>query len=80
MMWVIIGAVLALLVFVIYSFLTGGVVRKVSETLFRVEDRSGDQLDCAVVPWTHGDRDGDGIRDDLAKCEQFKEQREDASS
>ena len=73
MMWIIIAAVLAILVFVIYSFMTGGVVRRVWETITRVGDDTNDKLECSVVPFTGGDTDGDGIRDDLSKCEKYRE-------
>ncbi len=71
MMWIIIGAVLAIMALVVYSYLTGGVIKKVADSLFKIADDSGDQLDCNVVPWRDGDTNGDGIKD-VKECEKYR--------
>ena len=68
MMWIIIGAVLAILVLVIYSFITGGVVRRFTSTIFRISDDSDQRMDCMVGIGGQGDTNGDGIRDDDPAC------------
>ena len=69
-MWVIIGAVLAIMVLVVYSYLTGGIIKKVADSLFSTAENSGDQLECSVVPWRDGDINGDGIKD-VERCKKY---------
>ena len=70
MMWIIIGAILALIVLVIYSFMTGGIVRRFTETIFSITEDTNNQFDCTVTPWAGGDLNGDGIKD-TEECEKF---------
>jgi hypothetical protein len=71
MMWIIIGAVLAITVMVVYSFMTGGIVKKFMASIFKVSDDSDQRLECTVLPWEGGDSNGDGIRDDSPDCARF---------
>ncbi len=73
MMWIIIAAVLALLVLVIYSFMTGGIVRKFTETIFGITDETNSQFECTVLPWASGDTNGDGIKD-TEECKKYAPQ------
>jgi hypothetical protein len=73
MMWILIGAVLAITVMVVYSFMTGGVVKKFMESIFKVSDDSDQRLKCTVLPWQGGDTNGDGVRDDDLDCAKFVE-------
>ena len=73
MWWVIIGAVLALMVFVVYGFAMNKGIGNAFKSIFRIQDETNDRAQCSVLPWTNGDNDGDGIRDDLPECARFKE-------
>ena len=71
-MWFLIGIVLALAVLLIYSLLSGGIVKKTLVTLGVINGDNDLRLKCNVIPGTGGDTDGDGIRDDIAACDKFK--------
>ena len=63
-MWIIIGAALAIMIFLVYSFITGGVIRDVAQSMNLITDDSGSRWECTVIPaGGPGDTDGDGIND-----------------
>ena len=76
MMFVIVGAALALLVFVVTSYLTGGVVKRAAQQIFRVTDDGASRVECTVIPpGTKGDYNGDGINDS-PNCQKYVEKDE----
>lgn len=70
--YVIVSLVLALVVFISYSFLTKGMVFKFLDNVGLVEDDVKDKVDCIVEPGTQGDEDGDGVLD-TQECEGVSE-------
>ncbi len=73
MWWVIIGAVICIMFFAVYAFAINKGVGNSLKAIFRIQDDTNDRAACSVWPWTNGDNDGDGIRDDLPECARFKE-------
>ncbi len=71
MMWIIISAILAILVLAVYSYMTGGIIKKATNVIFNIQDSSDEQARCSVFPGTAGDANGDGIRDDLPECQKY---------
>jgi flagellar basal body-associated protein FliL len=70
--WIIIGLVLALLVLAIYSFMTGGIVKKALTSIGIVQEGNEGAINCMVtIPGTGGDFDGDGIKD-TPECNEYK--------
>ena len=72
-MWIIIGAVLAILIFLVYSFISGGIIRDVAQSMNLITDDSASKWDCMVIPagdpeW---DPDGDGINASKLGCDRY---------
>lgn len=69
--FVIVSLILALIIFLSYSFLTKGMVFRFLDNVGVVEDDLDESIECVVEPGTNGDEDGDGIKDD-DECEGVK--------
>ena len=71
-MWFLIGIVMALLALIIYSFVSGGIVKRGMETIGIIHSHNDLSAKCYVlVPGTDGDTDGDGIKD-IPECAPLK--------
>jgi len=67
--FVIVGLVLALLVLVIMSFISGGVIKNFLESIGNVETQVNDDAACQVLLGGSNDKDGDGLHDTKKKSD-----------
>lgn len=69
-MWFLIAIVMALAILLIYSFMSGGIVKKAMKTIGLIDSSNDLRIKCTVAPGTGGDTNGDGIVD-TDECKKF---------
>ncbi len=76
-MWFLIAIVMALIALAIYSFMTGGIVKKGMQTIGLIQGDSDLRAKCTVlIPGTDGDTNGDGIKD-IPACSSLVKSKDD---